>query len=159
MSIEQINQLRQTGQHEAARQLAIQLIADHPDDAQLQYATACVHDFLGYESQAVDFYRAALAGELPQPMRREALLGIGSTLRVLGQYDDARRIFDHALHEFPDGNEFKVFLAMTLHNQGQHQQAVQLLLQVIAHTSDDPNIQPYRRAIELYAQDVTKIWP
>lgn len=155
-----IRALRGEGRHEEAQRLAVQLAAADPSDAPLQFEAACVHDYLGMEAQAVPFYLAALKSEnLGADHRREALLGLGSTYRTLGRYAEARQTLLQGLAEFPEARELEVFLAMTLHNLGQGKRAVELLLGVVAATSSDPGIQSYRRAIELYAQDVDKAWP
>jgi hypothetical protein len=119
---EQVLSLRRAGQHEQARTLAVSLAGQFPGDAELQYQAVCVHDFLGRESEAIPFYLAALAGQLPAEHLRSAHLGLGSTFRALG------------LARFPDAAELKVFLAMELHNLGQSKQAVELLLGVLAQS-------------------------
>lgn len=158
MTTFQIRRLRREGKHEEARQLAVALVTTNPDDAGLQFEAASVHDFLGLEAEAVSYYRAALAGDLDTEHRRQALLGLGSTYRTLGRYREAEEVLLKGSSEFPDGNEFNVFLAMTLHNLGNSKGAVELLLRVVASTSSDPNIQQYRRAIEFYAADVERAW-
>jgi hypothetical protein len=57
---EQVRALRRAGKHEEACSLAVSLAAASPEDAELQYEAACVHDYLGREAQAVPFYLAAL---------------------------------------------------------------------------------------------------
>jgi hypothetical protein len=47
---------------------------------------------------------------------------------------------------------------MSLHNLGQSKAAVECLLTVLAQTSNDKNIQAYRRAVLLYAQDIERSW-
>lgn len=137
----------------------IELANATPNDAELRYEAACVHDHLGLEAEAVPHYRAAIAGDLAAEKLRSAYLGLGSTYRALGAYRDARETLLEGLSRFPEANELKVFLAMTLHNLGESRQAVESLLRVIASTTGDPAIQAYRRAIEFYAQDIERAWP
>jgi tetratricopeptide (TPR) repeat protein len=159
MNIETVRELRRHGKHEEARLVAVALAATSPLDAMIQYETACVHDYLGLEAQAVPFYTAAIAGDLDPEALRSAYLGLGSTYRTLGRYSEARATLLEGLAHFPDANEMKVFLAMTLHNLGESRQAVESLLQIVAQTASDPNIQAYRQAIEFYAQDIERSWP
>jgi len=63
------------------------------------------------------------------------------------------------LRRYPDAARMKVFLAMTLHNLGDTEEAVQGLLMLLAGTSSDPGIRNYRTAIEFYAGDVDRAWP
>jgi tetratricopeptide (TPR) repeat protein len=155
---EQILSLRRAGKHEEACALSVSLAAQFPEDAELQYQAACVHDFLGREAQAVPFYLAAMSGELSVEHLRSAYLGLGSTYRALGQYPQAERTLREGLARFPDAPEIKAFLAMALHNLGQSKQAVELLLTVLAQSSSDAHIQGYREAILFYAQDIERSW-
>ncbi|MGF6533906.1 tetratricopeptide (TPR) repeat protein [Paraburkholderia sp. GAS206C] len=158
MSVKLLRKMRQGGEHEKARELAVQLAADRPNDAQLQFETACVHDYLGREAEAVPFYLAAIKGNLDKPFLRQAFLGLGSTYRVLGQYVEAKQALLDGLSRFPHANELKVFLAMTLHNLGEAKESVELLLKVVAKTSDDKAVRSYRKAIAFYAADIDKTW-
>jgi tetratricopeptide (TPR) repeat protein len=156
---EKVRALRRAGQHEQACSLACELAASAAGDSELQYETACVHDHLGREAQAVSFYLAAIAGGLPPALLRSAYLGLGSTYRALGQYPAAERTLREGLQHFPDAAELKAFLAMALHNLGQSKAAVELLLVVLADTSADEHVRGYRDAISFYAQDIGRSWP
>jgi len=150
--------LREAGEHETARMMLLALAATHPDDAQVQYQTAWVHDNLGLEREAVPFYERALALGLAREDHCGALLGLGSTFRTLGEYTRAEETLRGGMREFPDDRAFPVFLAMTLHNQGRHTSAMELLLRALAETSDDARIQRYRRAILFYADKLDQVW-
>ena len=158
MTLDDVRALRRSGQHDEAHAVAVQLAAQAPHDAQVQFETACTCDYLGLEADAVPYYQAALRGTLSPDDRQSALLGLGSTYRTLGRYADAEATLLQGVREFPDGNAIKVFLAMALHNNGRSKQAVELLLKLLAATSGDAAIQDYRRAIELYAEDVDRTW-
>jgi tetratricopeptide (TPR) repeat protein len=159
VGVAEIRVLRREGKHEEARLLAVELVAGSPQDAELQYEAACVHDGLGLEAQAIPYYTAAIAGDLRPEFLRSAYLGLGSTYRTLGRYVEAKAILQEGLVRFPNANEMKVFLAMVLHNLGDNKQAVEALLLVLAETTSDVNIQEYRRAIVFYAQDIERTWP
>lgn len=153
-----VRQLRQTGAHEEARTQLVALSAQFPDHPSVQYETACVHDFLGHERAAVPYYQAAIRLGLAGDELRAAYLGLGSTLRVLGQYAESEAVFQTGLRAFPDAVELQVFLAMTRYNLGEHHAAVATLLQVIADTTGDHITQGYAPAIRLYAEDLDRIW-
>jgi tetratricopeptide (TPR) repeat protein len=159
MSLALARELRANGKPAEARELLVALAAQSPNDAELQYEAACVHDLLGEEASAVAYYRAALLGPLSEEHLRGAYLGLGSTYRALGRYTEAEATLRTGVERFPEANEMKVFLAMTLHNLGQSKAAVECLLAVLAQTSSDREIQTYRRAIALYAQDIDRTWP
>lgn len=150
--------LRDQGQHEQARTLLLRLVAEAPGDAEIQYETACVHDKLGLEAEAVPFYLAALAGSLPDDKLRRAYLGLGSTYRTLGRYVESERTLLEGLTRFPGAPELRAFLAMTWHNLGRSKAAVECLLELLAATSADEHVRTYERAIAFYAQDVDRTW-
>jgi tetratricopeptide (TPR) repeat protein len=158
VNTETVRILRREGKHDEARLLAAELAASSPQDAELQYEAASVHDYLGREAEAIPFYTAAIAGDLKPEARRGAYLGLGSTYRTLGMYSEAKTSLVEGLGRFPDANELKVFLAMVLYNLGESKQAIESLLFILVETTIDVNIQGYRRAIELYAQDIERSW-
>ena len=157
-ALEKIRALRRSGAHEAAHGALIELASRTPDHAIVLYEAACVHDFLGLEAQAVPYYVRALALGLPDETARNAMLGLGSTLRTLGRYEDAERTLREGLTRLPNAHELRTFLAMALYNLGRHHEAMQLLLGVIADTSADPNVRALERAIRFYAEDLDRRW-
>jgi len=147
--------LRTEGRPEEARQQLLALSADHPEDAEVAYQTAWAHDVLGLEAEAVPFYERCLRGTgLSEEDRRGALLGLGSTYRVLGRYDKAVEVLRGGAEEFPDDGALRAFLAMALFNTGEHHASTRLLLELLAETSEDPSVRGYRSAIAHYARDL-----
>ena len=63
-----------------------------------------------------------------------------------------------ALARFPDAVEFKVFRAMTCYNLGRNKEGMETLLGILATTTTDPALLPYRRAMALYAEDLDRRW-
>ena len=149
---------RAAGAHDAARDALVELAARYPDHAVVWYETACVHDFLGLEAQSVPYYLRALALELPDELARSAWLGLGSTYRTLGRYEDSEQALRDGLARFPDAPEMRTFLAMTLYNLGRHHEAMQLALGVIADSMADAELRRYERAIRFYAGDLDRRW-
>ncbi|MFF8609868.1 tetratricopeptide repeat protein [Streptomyces sp. NPDC015346] len=152
--------LREGGRQEEARTRLVELSARYPDDAEVAYQTAWAHDVLGLEAEAVPFYERALDGTgapaLSTEDRRGALLGLGSTYRVLGRYEQAVATLRRGTEEFPDDGALRAFLAMALFNTGDHHESARLLLNLLAATSDDPYVRRYRPAIEHYARDLNE---
>ncbi|HEU5434859.1 MAG TPA: tetratricopeptide repeat protein [Telluria sp.] len=156
--VEQIRELRKSGQHEAAQALAAELAQLNPSDAELQYEAACVHDYLGLGAAAIPFYRAALRGPLAEELQRGAFVGLCSTYRARGDYAEALAVADEGLSRFPESSALKVFRAITLYNLNESKQAVAALLQVLAQTTADPETREYQHALLLYAQDLDRQW-
>jgi tetratricopeptide (TPR) repeat protein len=154
----EIARLRADGQADEALPLLLELVAADPADPLLNYLCASVHDNLGLEQEAVPYYETALANGLAEEERPGAFLGLGSTLRALGEYGRAIEVIRNGIEEFPEGRHLKVFLAMALYNVGQHGEAMGLLLRALGETSADPDIAGYRRAILFYADRLDETW-
>lgn len=141
--------LREAGSREEARELLLSLSERYPDDAEIAYQTAWVHDALGLEAEAVPFYERALDGTgLAADDRLGAFTKLGSTFRVLGRYGEALEVFRRGLAEYPGDQGLRTFMAMALYNTGQAREAVGTLLKVLAETEE---VGRYRRAVDYYA--------
>jgi tetratricopeptide (TPR) repeat protein len=129
------------------------------NSAQTAFQTASTLDALGREAEAVPHYVKALDEPgLRLDERRSALLGLGSTYRVLGRYAQARETLQQGVEEFPDYAPLKVFLAMTLYNTGESKAAIQTLLRVVLDRTEDDEIGSFATAIALYAEDLDRVW-
>lgn len=143
--------LRENGRAGEARELLLKLAAEEPDDPQVNYQCAWVHDLLGREHEAVPFYERAIEEGLTGGDLEGAMLGLGSTYRALGEYQRAVEALRSGTTRFPDNRAMQVFLAMALYNAGECREAVELLLQNLAETTGDEGISAYSRAILFYA--------
>lgn len=150
--------LRADGRYEQASALLTRVLAEAPDHAIAHYQMAWLLDAQGQESDAVPYYERALALGLTGDELRGAMLGLGSTYRVLGRYTEAERILKRGADAHPGDASFSVFRAMALYNLGRHEEAMQTLLHVIAATSTDPQVQRYARAIRQYAGELDRVW-
>jgi tetratricopeptide (TPR) repeat protein len=150
---------------EEARTLLLTLLAAYPDEAEITYQVAIVHDNLGLEREAIPFYLQTLNQGLSgcdtatNLMKRErAFLGLGSTYRGLGQYQQAEETLRRGLSEFPQSRALQVFLAMALYNTQHYREAVELALTNLAETTADESLQYYQRGIVFYAQHLDETW-
>lgn len=150
--------LREAGEAIASCELLKRLVANEPDSAELNYQCAWSHDVAGLEQEAVPFYEKAIAlGGLVESDRQAAYLGLGSTYRTIGKYDQSKTLFLEAKALFPTVSVYDAFLGMTLYNLNQHQEAMELLLKLVSK-SDDPSIAMYQRAIAYYADHLDERW-
>jgi tetratricopeptide (TPR) repeat protein len=159
MTLEEALRLRKQGELEQARALLLQLAQAHPQDAQIQYECGGIHDALGYEANAVPYYRKAMALGLPPEDLRGAYTCLGSTLRTLGRYEEALEVLQEGKERFAQAREIDPFLAMALYNAGRPHEAMRLLLNTLLDTTGDASIRAYERALRFYAQDIEKTWP
>ncbi len=156
--IEQAIVLRRSGQYQEARQLLTPLLSDEQYAAKAHLQIAWSYDNQAQEQQAIEHYLCALRGQLNTTERFDALFGLACTYRSLGHYPQALDYFEQVRAEYPDALEVQPFYAMCLYNVGRHKQATALLLELLATTSSDTQIQAYQRAILLYAEDLDRTW-
>ena len=152
--------LRENGELEDARVQLLELRAESPHDARIALQTAWVHDSMGFAEEAVEHYRAALAGEgeLTDEELRGGLLGLGSTYRALGRDDESDRTLREGIERFPDFRPLRVFHALTLYSLGTSRDAVRQLVEVLLDSTGDPDVLRYRRALTAYADDLDRSW-
>ncbi len=158
-------QLRETGPAkqdqailEEARTLLLELATAYPDDAEITFQTAVAHDNLGLSREAIPFYLRALTQGLSDPDLERALMGLGSTYRGLGEYQQAEETLRRGMREFPNNRAIQVFLAMTLYNLRDYKEAMELVLTNLMETTSDEKLQYFRRGISYYALHLDETW-
>lgn len=151
-------QYRTEKRYDEARQIFEELITVSPDDPQINYHFAWLHDSQGDESGAVPYYQKAIDCGLSGEDLRGALLGLGSTFRTLGQYENSIEVLQKGCDTFPNANEFPVFLSMALYNVKRHHEAMELLLKTVVSTTRDDGIKRFERAILFYADKLDETW-
>jgi len=158
-------QLRETGRAkqdqailEEARALLLDLAAAYPEDAEITFQTAVVHDNLGLSREAIPFYVQALTQGLSGPDLERALMGLGSTYRGLGEYQQAEESLRRGVREFPHNRAIQVFLAMTLYNLQDYKEAMELVLANLMETTSDEKLQYFKRGISYYALHLDETW-
>ncbi|WP_270180832.1 tetratricopeptide repeat protein [Alkalihalobacillus sp. CinArs1] len=156
--VERAIRYRQEGNHQEANEMLVKLANEFPEDASVHYQCAWSFDVLGKESEAVPYYEKAIELGLPTEELEGALLGLGSTYRTLGDYENSKAVFLKGMEIFPKNRAIQVFYSMTLHNLGEHGEAMELLLTNLVETTNDDAILSYRRAIEFYADKLDEVW-
>lgn len=119
----------------------------HPNVPEINYQIAWSCDVVGLAADALPYYEKAVALGLSPNELSGALLGLGSTLRTLGQHARAVKVLRSGKHQFPENREFDVFLALALHDLGHHGEAMQLMIETLCDTTEDPGLTAYQRAI------------
>jgi tetratricopeptide (TPR) repeat protein len=130
----------------------LRLDARHPNVAEIKFQLAWTCDVLDRTEEALGHYEKAVALGLPPNELSGALIGLGSTLRTLGQLERSAEVLRSGQVQFPDNPEFAVFLALTLHAQGRHAEALRLALDTLCATTEDPGLTAYQRAIRHAAE-------
>ena len=151
-------ELRNTEKFEEALAILETLHVQNPYDPLVNYHYAWTNDRMGRETAAVPYYVAAIENGLAGDDLRGALLGLGSTYRTIGQYENAIATLERGIEAFPTAPEFPVFLAMALYNRGESKEAVSMLLKTLIQVTDNQAILRLKKAIEFYAEDLDKVW-
>ena len=123
-----------------------------PQVAEVHHQLAWTHDVLDQPRLAVPHYEKAIALGLPPNELSGALLSLGSSLRLTGQLDRSLEVLESGRRQFPNHQEFRVFLALTQHDRGTPTTAVQTLLSVLLDTCEDPGINAYQRALRHHGE-------
>jgi len=142
---------RHGGRTDHVLDLLRKMDARYPHVAEINYQLAWTLDVNGSLAAALPHYEKAVALGLPPNELSGALIGLGSTLRGLGDAKRSADVLRSGQLQFPDNREFDVFLSLALHDLGQHAEAMQLLLSTITETTEDPGITAYQRAIRFAA--------
>ena len=119
----------------------------HPNVAEIIFQIAWTAEMLGRHTEALPAYEKALALGLPPHEHSGALIGLGNTLRALGQQGKAMHTFRTGRSLFPENREFDAFLALALHDLGKHTEALKLVLETLCETTADPGLTAYGRTL------------
>jgi tetratricopeptide (TPR) repeat protein len=153
-TIEQARDLRDNDQLEESQELLLKLLADHPDDPLVLFEVGGSYDVMGREDKAIPYYRQAIDEGLDGEDLQECLVCLGSSLRVAGQAAEAVEVLQEAVEDFPDDNSGKAFLALAYYSNGQHHEAVRLLLELLLETTNDEDILAYGDPLGYYKDNL-----
>ena len=123
------------------------LLAEHPGQPEVLYEVGGSYDTAGEEETALGYYEAALAAGLSGDTLRRCLLQYGSTLRLLGRYDESLAALDRALEGWPDSPSVRAFHALAMHAAGRSDGAVGELLALVADGIRTPDVLRYEAAL------------
>ena len=115
--------------------------------ARAAFERAGARDFLGLEAEAIPLYRQAFEQGLGEPERLQCLIQLSSSLRNVGQAQEADLLLREAREEASAENRDWVdaFLALALHSSGEPAQALSVALKALT-----THLTKYRRAVSSY---------
>lgn len=120
-----------------------------PGDAAALFELGGVHDALGREHAAIDYYRRAIAAGLDGERAARVQIQLASTLRNVGAADEAVSILERESPGGVDDDARQAFLALALFDVGRHGDALRTALLALIPTLDG-----YRRSLTEYAADL-----
>lgn len=92
--IQQAKELRKASNYQESRTLLTTLLGDENYTAKAHLHIAWSYDNEGKEQEAIKHYTASLEGILSADERFDALFGLASTYRSLGEYQEALSYFE-----------------------------------------------------------------
>jgi tetratricopeptide (TPR) repeat protein len=150
--------LRERDELEHSQQLLLALLEEHPNDPSVLFEVGGSYDVMGQEAEAIEFYRRAVDEGLQDDELQECLVCLGSSLRVIGDFDEAVEVLEDATLRFPEKRSGQAFLALAYYNAGEHRKAVQLLLDLLLETTSDENILAYTEPLSFYREYPDNDW-
>lgn len=151
--VEQGLQLERVENYAAAIDHFRQLVEDFPEDARAHFEYAGAFDSAGQEAEAVPHYYRALEMGLPEDYRPRLFVQLGSSLRNIGQYEEAVHLLTRACEIYPDHVALHVFRALALESAGQAHEALSTLFDVVIEQVRTADMQRYARAIRYYVDE------
>ncbi|MEX1133543.1 MAG: tetratricopeptide repeat protein [Acidimicrobiia bacterium] len=125
------------------------LAALHPKNPSVLFLLAGAFDSAGLEREAVAPYRAALTSGLSGAEDLRARIQLASTLRNLGENEEAVQILSQVCVQHPEHRAARAFLALALTSAGNPERAVSELLDLLL-THPGP-VERYQRSLRWYA--------
>jgi tetratricopeptide (TPR) repeat protein len=141
-----------------ARTRLLDLLAAHPDDAEINFQTGVAHDNSGMGREALPYYTKAIELGLAGPDLERCLLGLGSTYRYLGYYEQAEATLRRGVQEFPNNRALQVFHAIALYNTKSYKEAMEIVITNLLETTTDEKLQYFKRGIHYYATHLDETW-
>ena len=119
------------------------------NDPAALFEFASANDSVGNEAQAEPLYRQALTAGLDGIDRRRATIQLASTLRNLGQHDEALSLLQAERQQPSDelNDAVTAILALVLADLGREREALALTLTALA-----PHLPRYTRSVTNYAK-------
>jgi tetratricopeptide (TPR) repeat protein len=158
IAITQAKALRRKDKLEESQELLISLLQEYPHDAQVLFEVGGSYDVMGLEPEAIPYYERAVQQGLEGADLQECLVCLGSSYRVVGESQEAVDILEEALEQFPDNYSSKAFLALAYYSNGQADEAVRTLLELLLTTTKDENILAYSDPLDYYKDNLDEVW-
>lgn len=146
--------LNRAGQEEEATAIVHALVERCPNDPRAHFEFAGALDYQGREAEAVAPYRRAQTLGLSGRDLPRLYVQLGSTLRNVGEFDEAVEFLQEGRTRFPDHAAIRAFLALALHSAGRCRESVVSLLELITTHGDTIELDGYERALRAYTEEL-----
>lgn len=123
-------------------------------DARAELERAFAFDTNGDEAEAIPCYRRALELGLGETETAAAMLGLGSSLRNVGDLEGSVEVLRAACERFPEHRALPVFYAYALWSSDRGGDAMRVLVDTLLAASDAPELVRYTRSLRGYAAEL-----
>ncbi|MBA3868692.1 MAG: tetratricopeptide repeat protein [Chloroflexota bacterium] len=147
------NELEKAGKDDEAIAHFRLMLDEYPDDPRILYEYGGAFDTAGRENEAIPLYRKALEKGLSGMYVPQLYLQLASTLRNVGQLDEAITILQDACRQFPERPSLKLFLALALESADRDHDALTALFDLAVAHVDTADMKRYARSIRAYVDD------
>jgi Flp pilus assembly protein TadD len=148
--------LNRAGNEEEALAIVRELVERCPNDPRAHFEFAGALDYQGREVEAVAPYRRAQALGLSGRDLPRLYVQLGSTLRNVGEYDEAVVFLAEGRTRFPDHAAIRAFHALALLSAGRCPESVVTLLELITTHADTIGLDGYERALRAYTHELRR---
>ena len=142
--------LFRAGREDEAIERFRRLAERHPGEPRAHFEFGGSLDSAGRESEAIPQYRRAIELGLAGDDAPRVLLQLGSSLRNVGEYDEAVRVLSEGHERFPGYAPMRFFLALALHDAGCHREALAGALRLALCGPYPEEMKEYDRAMREY---------
>jgi tetratricopeptide (TPR) repeat protein len=151
-------ELRQSDKLEESQDLLLALLEEYPQDPQVLFEVGGAYDVMGWENLAIPYYQDSINQGLEGPELQECLVCLGSSLRFIGEADEAVSTLLKATEQFPENNSGRAFLALAYFSNDQYEESVRLLLELLLDTTEDTGILAYEETLDFYKDNLDEVW-
>lgn len=148
--LKKVSELQDRKDFEGSLELMLELLNEIPMNPYLNYRIAWTYDSLAKSRLAIPFYIASLTLGLKEE-RPNAIVGLGSCYRSVGEYENALKILEDGLVEFPENRSIRMFRSILLNALEKNDETVDTLIALLKYISEDGSIQKFEKALRVCA--------
>jgi tetratricopeptide (TPR) repeat protein len=158
-TIERARELRGNDELDASLELLLPLLEEYHDDALVLFEVGGAYDILGMAPEAIPYYETAIENGLDDPELEECYVCLGTSHRVIGEFEDSVDVLEKAVERYPESYGAKAFLAIAYYGNGQYAESVQMLMEALLDTTADEEIQSYSDTLDYFKNNLDEVWP
>ncbi len=158
-TIERARELRDNDELEASLESLLPLLDEYHEDPLVLFEVGGAYDILGMAPDAIPYYEKAIENGLDDPELEECYICLGTSHRVIGEFEDSVDVLEKAVEKYPDSFGAKAFLAIAYYGNGQYAESVQLLLEALLETTADEELQSYADTLNYFKDNLDEVWP